>query len=87
MNNLHSSKNKSLEFNFLQPAGILKKMLGNVPMATQQRMQSVYSLITATYIKPICSAASQPAKLARMAASELTLDVAIQFKLGRRATE
>jgi hypothetical protein len=37
--------------------------------------------------KSCAGAQAQPAKLARMAASKLKSDAAIQFKLGRRATE
>ncbi|PLW52106.1 hypothetical protein PCASD_02109 [Puccinia coronata f. sp. avenae] len=37
--------------------------------------------------KSCAGAQAQPAKLARMAASELTSDAAIRFKLGRRATD
>jgi hypothetical protein len=37
--------------------------------------------------KGLLTGLTRPAKLARMAASELISDAAIRFKLGRRATE
>ncbi|PLW32404.1 hypothetical protein PCANC_20216 [Puccinia coronata f. sp. avenae] len=45
------------------------------------------SLVNFEQISSILKELTQQEKLARMAASELILDAAIQFKLGRRATE